>query len=122
MISDMNVHQPIPDLPVEETDLFEMSNLYPKHTGLPMTVWVGVKGDARHDVRVKVCRTHGNHMDIHDTAVVSVRPTPELIEGPLRTADLKAVQAWIALNADVLIGHWDGVLDSIDLAQSLKKI
>jgi hypothetical protein len=122
MISDMNFHQPIPDLPVEETDLFEMSNLYPKHTGLPMTVWVGVKGGARHDVRVKVCRTHGDRMDIHDTAVVSVRPTPELIEGPLRTADLKAVQAWIALNAEVLVGHWNGDLDSIDLAQALKKI
>jgi len=117
----MNVHQPRPDTPLEETDLFEMSNLYPKHTGLPMTVWVGVKGGARHDVRVKVCRTHGN-MDIHDTAVVSVRPTPELIEGPLRAADLKAVQAWIALNAEALIGHWNGELDSIDLAQALKKI
>ena len=118
----MNVHQPVSDLFIEETDLFEMSNLYPKHTGLPMTVWVGVKGGARHDVRVKVCRTHGNHMDIRDTAVVSVRPTPELIEGPLRTADLKAVQAWIALNTEVLIGHWDGGLDSVDLAQALKKI
>ncbi|MGV3579627.1 DUF4160 domain-containing protein [Brevundimonas sp.] len=118
----MNAHQPIQQAPSEEIDLFEMSNLYPKHTGLPMTVWVGVKGGARHDVRVKVCRTHGNHMDIHDTAVVSVRPTPELIEGPLPTADLRAVQAWIELNADVIIGHWDGVLDTVDLAQGLKRI
>jgi hypothetical protein len=118
----MNAHQPIQPSASEEIDLFEMSNLYPKHTGLPMTVWVGVKGGARHDVRVKVCRTHGNHMDIHDTAVVSVRPTSELIEGPLRAADLKAVQAWIALNADVIIGHWNGELDSMDLGLALKKV
>lgn len=118
----MNIHQPAPETPLEEEGLFEIANLYLTHTGLPMTVWVGVKGGARHDVRVKVCRTHGNQMDIHDTAVVSVRPTPELIEGPLRTADLETVQAWIALNAEVLIGHRDGMLDSIDLAQALKKI
>lgn len=36
---------------------FEMSNLFPKHTGLPFTVWISVKGGARHDVRVKVSRT-----------------------------------------------------------------
>jgi hypothetical protein len=118
----MNAHLPIQEATSEETDLFEMSNLYPKHTGLPMTVWVGVKGGARHDVQVKICRAHGNHMDIHDTAVVSVRPTPELIEGPLRSADLKAVQAWIALNAKAIIGHWDGDLDSMDLALALQKL
>ena len=118
----MNVHQPIPGAPVEEEDFFDMSNLYPKHTGLPMTVWVGVRGRARHDARVKVCRSHGNHMDIHDTAVVSIRPTPELVEGPLKAADLTAVQAWITLNKAALIDHWDGKLDSIDLGQALKRL
>lgn len=118
----MNAHQPIEQASSEELDLFEMSNLYPKHTGLLMTVWVGVRGGARPDVRVKVCTTHGNRMDIHDTAVVSVRPTPQLIEGHLDTADLKSVQAWIALNTEVIVGHWNGELDSMDLAQALQKL
>jgi hypothetical protein len=118
----MNVHLPIEESLPEEIDLFEMSNLYPKHTGLPMTVWAGVRGGARHDARVKVCRKHGDRMDIHDTAVVSIRPTPELIEGPLPSADLKLVQAWIVLNTEALIGHWDGKLDSIDLGLALKKL
>lgn len=44
----------------EEDDLFEMANLFPRTTGLPMTVWVSPHGNARHDVRVKVNMAHGN--------------------------------------------------------------
>jgi hypothetical protein len=55
-------------------ELFEMANLFPRTTGLPMTVWVGPRGDARHDVRVKVNMTHGDQMNIANTAVVGVRP------------------------------------------------
>jgi hypothetical protein len=39
---------------LETDELFEMANLYPRTTGLPMTVWVSPRGNARHDVRVKV--------------------------------------------------------------------
>ncbi len=37
----------------ESDELFEMANLFPRTTGLPMTVWVSPRGNARHDVRVK---------------------------------------------------------------------
>lgn len=117
----MNVHQPVP-AEVEEEDFFLMSNLRPRHTGLPMVVWVSHKGHARHDARVKVCRTHGDQIDVNDMAVVSVRHTPELIEGPLRPSDLKLVQAWIALNVEALIGHWEGRLDSNELGLALRKL
>ena len=60
----------------EEDDTFLMSNLYPRDTGLPMTVWVNVKGGARHDVRVKVNSRHGDRAVVNDLAVVSVRPAP----------------------------------------------
>jgi hypothetical protein len=32
----------------EAEDLFEMANLYPDITGLPVTVWVSPRGAARH--------------------------------------------------------------------------
>jgi hypothetical protein len=49
------------DVPEPETDeLFEMANLFARTTGLPMTVWVSPRGNARHDVRVKANMTHGN--------------------------------------------------------------
>jgi subtilisin-like proprotein convertase family protein len=44
-------------------DLFEMANNYPATTGLPITVWVSPKGNARHDVQVNVNMTHGNQMN-----------------------------------------------------------
>ena len=118
----MNLHQPRPETPLEEEGLFEMANLYPRHTGLPMTVWVSPRGHARHDARVKVCRTHGDRMNIDDTAVVSVRPSPTLIDGPLAGPDLRAVQGWIALNAAALVEYWDGQLDTVDLVQALKRV
>jgi len=50
---------------VNEADaLYEMVNIYPADSGLPMTVWAGPRGKARHDVRVKVNMTHGNRMTI----------------------------------------------------------
>ncbi|GAA0622818.1 hypothetical protein GCM10009422_18520 [Brevundimonas kwangchunensis] len=118
----MNIHQPRQETPLEENDLFEMANLYPKHTGLPMTVWVSHRGRTRHDPGVKVCRLRGDRMDIDETAVVGIRPHPTLIEGWLDGADLKLVQKWISLNSDVLIGFWNGEIDTVDMVQGLKKL
>src|SRR5215472_6293702 len=91
----------------EAEDLFEMANLYPRTTGLPMTVWVGPRGNARHDVRVKVNMTHGNQMNIANTAVVGVRPSPHVITGQLSMEDQRAVADWIALNADAIVAYWN---------------
>ncbi|MEO8714854.1 MAG: hypothetical protein ABI369_07565 [Acetobacteraceae bacterium] len=106
----------------EETELFEMANLFPATTGLPMTIWVSPRGHARHDARVKVCRTHGATMDIADTAVVAIRPAPRLIAGELDRDDLQAVRIWIALNAASLIEYWDGRIDTIQLAGQLRRL
>ena len=120
----MNVHKPVaPEWTLEkENELFEMANLYPRDTGLPMTVWVGPKGNARHDVRVKVCRPHGDRMIIEDTAVVGVRPEPRVIEGPLATADFKLVSAWIKLNEAALVDYWTGDLSTIEFARALQRV
>ena len=118
----MKVSEPISQAAdVEDTDdLFEMANLYPRTTGLPMTVWVSPRGNARHDVRIKVNMTHGDQMNVDNTAVVAVRPAPSVIEGRLSTADERAVFAWIALNAAALIAYWDGAIDTVQLAQALQ--
>src|SRR5215467_4738915 len=77
---------------LEPEDLFEMANLFPRTTGLPMTVWVSPPGNARHDVRVKVNMTHGNQMSVTNTAVVAIRPSPHLIAGSLSPDDQRAVR------------------------------
>jgi hypothetical protein len=55
---------------VTEDELFETANIYPADSGLPMTVWIGKRGGARRDVRVKVNMAHGNQRSIGNTAVV----------------------------------------------------
>ena len=107
---------------IESDELFEMANLYPRSTGLPMTVWVSPRGSARHDVRIKVNMTHGNQMTVDNTAVVAIRPVPHLIAGRLSMDDERAVFDWIALNATAIIGYWDGDIDTVQLSQLLRPL
>ena len=106
----------------DDIDLFEMANLYPRDTGLPMTIWVSPKGKARHDVRIKVCATPGNRMDATNTAVVAVRPHPRLLHGELPPEELDAVSRWIAINASALIDYWEGEASTVEFAGRLRKI
>jgi hypothetical protein len=99
-------------------ELFEMANLFQRTTGLPITVWVSPRGNARHDVRVKVNMTHGDHMNIANTAVVGVRP--HVIAGHLLPDDQRAVFDWISLNAAAIVEYWDGRIDTIELGKLLK--
>jgi hypothetical protein len=106
--------------PQQSDDLFEMANLFPRTTGLSMTVWVSPRGNARHDLRVKVNMTHGNQMNMANTAVVGVRPAPHLIAGRLTPDDERAVFQWVSMNAAALIAYWDGQIDTIELGERLQ--
>ena len=92
----------------ESDELFEMANLFPRTTGLAMTVWVNT--------------THGNQMNIADTAVVGVRPRPRLIAGQLSPVDAQAVFRWVALNSDVLVAYWEGQIDTARMIHALKPL
>ena len=120
----MKLSKPISDNahPATSDELFEMANLYPRTTGLPMTVWVSSRGNARHDARIKVNLTHGNQMNIDSTAVVGVRPSPHLIAGRLPSEDQRLVFEWVRLNTAAIIGYWDGDIDTAELIQTLKPL
>jgi hypothetical protein len=105
-----------------EDDLFEMANLFPRTTGLSMTVWVSPRGNAQHDVRIKVSRTYGNQMTISNTAVVGVRPSPHVIVNGLAPKDETAVFDWVRLNTTALVDYWEGQIDTIQLGQRLKPL
>jgi len=110
---------PMDDL---DTDFFLMANLRPKTTGLPMVVWVSERGNARHDVRVKVALQHGDRIDPSHTAIFGVRPTPGLISGYLSAADQRVVSDWIKLNEAAIVEYWDGVIDTSELLGRLKRV
>jgi hypothetical protein len=106
----------------QDDDLFLMVNLYPARTGLPMTVWAGPRGKARHAPRIKVNMAHGNRMDLDNTAVVGLLPSPHLIAGSLSAADRDAVFAWVELNRDALLEHWNGLIDGGDMAARSRRL
>lgn len=122
-VEDVAEHSGIHNQPceMETEDLFEMANLYPDTTGLPMTVWISPRGNVRHGVRVKVNMTHGNQMTIANTAVVAVRPTRRVISGHLSPDDTQAVFRWITLNVDALVAYWEGRIDTACVIQALNR-
>jgi hypothetical protein len=99
-----------------------MANLFPRTTGLPMTVWARSRGSARHDVRIKVNLTRGNQMNATNTAVIGVRPSPRMIAGQLSQDDERAVFQWVGLNAAALVAYWDGQIDTVQLGQILRPL
>jgi hypothetical protein len=101
---------------------YEMVNLVPRMTGLPMTIWASPRGQARHDVRIKVNPTHGRQMIIRDAISVAVRPTPRVVSGTLSTADRQAVFQWIAMNEEALVDYWEFRTDTDELLQRLKPL
>jgi hypothetical protein len=96
--------------------------LYPRITGLPMTIWAGPRSGARHAPRIKVNMTHGNAMDVNNTAVVGIQPNPHLITGSLSASDLGAVASWIDLNRDALLAHWLGWIDGAEMVMRTKRL
>ena len=92
-----------------DDELFEMANLSPSLTGLPMVVWISERGGARHDARIKVSLVHGRRAHPHHSASVSLRPEMKVVAGPaLDTRDLELVRKWIELNRDALLAYWNG--------------
>ncbi|MGH7062988.1 MAG: hypothetical protein ACREET_02800 [Stellaceae bacterium] len=107
---------------IDENTLFEMANLFPADTGLPMVIWVSERGHARHDVRIKVNQAHGTRMLPGNLATVAIRPAPRLVTGQLSAADLQIVSRWIALNEAALIDYWEYQISTAELVGRLQKL
>lgn len=107
----------------EQDDLFEMANLSPALTGLPMIVWISERGHARHDVRVKVSLVHGRRARPDHTTSVSVRPAVEVVAGPeVDRRDLELVRQWIELNREAILAYGEGDLLTDEVIARLKPI
>jgi len=110
---------------LDEDEAYAMANLRPATTGLPMVVWVSERGNARHDVRVKVCQVLGPAMQLNTTVSVAVRPQPRLVrdqQSSLTAADLALVYDWIRLNEATIIAYWDGTIDTVEMVQQLRRL
>jgi hypothetical protein len=89
--------------------LFEMANLRPERTGLPVVVLISQRGGARHDVRMKLARAA--KASPSEMITVAVRPAPRIIRGEMTAREFNLVKRWIELNQDVLVNCWNGVIE-----------
>jgi hypothetical protein len=105
----------------ETESLFEMSNLRTEDTGLPFVVFVSQKGNARHDVRVKV-GTNINASSINCS--VSVRNEIEVVAGvwELNQQYFKLLADWIVLNRAVIIDYWDSNISTSQMIKNIKMV
>lgn len=99
---------------------YDMSNLFPKHTGLPFVVWISVRGGARHDVRVKVSSSAKALPG--EMATVAIRPEVHIVEGKLPPKALRQLRAWVEANRDTLLAYWEGEMDTLDAMNALVKV
>ena len=106
----------------EAEDIYQLMNLPPRMTGLPMVVWVSQRGNARHDVRIKVNMTHGRQMSIDNTAVVALCPVPRVVAGRLSPDDRRLVYDWIGLNYEVILAYWNEEIETDELIDRLKRL
>ena len=108
---------------VGETEApFEMANLRPSSTGLPMTIWVSERGRARHGPRLKVSLQHGPKIDIRNTVSVTLEEPPRVIGGELGTSDCEAIRHYLEINRQALLAFWNGELDTLELIARLKPL
>ena len=105
---------------VAEESFYAMANLFPRHTGLPVVVWILVRGHARHDVRVKV--TSGLEAQAGDMVIVGLRPDVHVVEGTMDGQDLELLTQWIELNRDALVRYWNEEIDTVDVVSAIRAI
>jgi hypothetical protein len=107
--------------PLDDEDaLYWFTNLAPRQTGLPFVIWVSPRMAARHGIRVKVSR--GPVTSIPEMTTVAIEPRVCLVRGRMNARDVSLLRAFVELNRDVLVKHWNHEIDSSDVIQSVKPI
>ena len=113
-------------------DLYATVNVYPDHSGLPMTVWVRPRSNERHQIatfvallrrpRVEVCRVHGSRMFPRDTVLVTLPPIRVIPPDGLPAAELSVVSDWIRLNEAALAAFWKTRIPAVEFGRQLQKL
>lgn len=102
--------------------MMEMANLRPKNTGLTCFVWVDEMGEYRKDKhsipRIILAKDNPKNF----IASVSIDKNPDVLSGNVKEVELTSIKEWINLNFDLLIKHWKGDIDTVELFKNLQRI
>ena len=113
---------------VERFAIEAMSNLRSKSTGVDGAIlWVSAgefEGkESQHGPRVKVILGQGRvTMEALQKAPSVKIKDGSLIQGRLKGSLLKKIQMFLNLNRTVLLDYWNQKIDTVQMAQEIKKI
>jgi len=108
---------------MDSDELFEMANLRPNETGLPMVIWVSPRtGKEKHGPRIKVQTFHGSKSDSERLASVGFTRDGKIENfGGLSNQDFQLVSLFITNNLTNLLRLWDDEISPFEFSSTLKK-
>jgi len=103
-------------------DLFEMTTINSKRSGVSHYIWAGIR-NKQHADRIKITN-HPSKLDWNDSFVVSVEDNPKIVAGicELSTKELKNVFEFVKLNKDLIIKYSNHEMDTEHFLNALKKV
>jgi hypothetical protein len=99
-----------PKLTVSEDEAFEMSNLFPRHTGLAQRIWISVNISQRHarpQLRVEWPDKRFYPLSLDEPVMFLAGRPPGL-----PAAQFKDLRRFVTINRDVLLAHWHDQIGS----------
>lgn len=100
-------------------DLFEMSNISPRNSGLKYTLWFsGDPGTKHNRLRFKVL-LDGKRYPMALNGQWFVAPPKAVMPS---AEELKQIHQYVQLNKDVITQYWNGIIDTAEFIQGLKKL
>ena len=107
---------------IESLDLYEMSNLVQKRTGLPMIIYISTKAFSKHGPRIKVQTNHSQKTSANSFVSISISDDPKIMAGTgLSNKDFEIVKKFILENKKILLDFWNENIDVGDVLENLKK-
>lgn len=104
--------------------LYEMANLRPNETGLPMVIWVQPKtGKEKHGPRIKVQSIHGSKVYLDKMISIGFDRNGNIENfGGLSKKDLDIVSKFIKKNVIYLLQLWDDEISPAEFSKKIKMV
>lgn len=98
------------------SNLFLLTNLRPKRTGLLFVVYVSPKGNAAHGPRILAPNKYGEKVREGDWFTITIEDQPHVIGdcAALKRCDVEMAKKWVLVNKDALLKMWEDEVDVLD--------
>jgi len=107
----------------KEKPIYEMANIRPDETNLPMVIWIFPKtGKEKHSARIKVSKKYGEKAS-DDMFTITI-PDYEIIgdTGNIKKQDIEKVIAFVKLNEQVILQVWEDKISPAKAVSLFKKL